>query len=164
MAGSVTFEKIEKQRAALVSETPEIDKKVTVDEWSRSVETSSKKHRTFRQQYLAAAALELEGLQREDLVDATYKALSDNFGDSSAISKEIKGITSSKSQKRSHWQGFQMESAGDGRTEMPISQFAGKIILMPFWTQAFPSSLGIVPQLKKIRDEYPTRLGSSGST
>jgi len=161
MAGSVTFEKIEKQRAALVSETPEIDKKVTVDEWSRSVETLIEEAPDLQTaQYLAAAALEFEGLQREDLVDATYKALSDNFGDSSsAISKEINVAQQArKARKEVIGKNFRWNLPGTDGQEMPISQFAGKIILMPFWTQAFPSSLGIVPQLKKIRDEYPDKV------
>ena len=145
----------------MVSETPEVDKKVTVDEWSRSVETLIAEAPDLQTaQYLAAAALEFEGLQREDLVDATYKALSDNFDDSfSAISKEINVAQQArKARKEVIGKDFRWNLPGTDGQEMSISQFAGKIILMPFWTQAFPSSLGIVPQLKKIRDEYPDNV------
>ena len=45
----------------------------------------------------------------------------------------------------------------DGK-KMPISEFAGKIVLMPFWAQAFPPSLSIVPQLKAICAKHPDQV------
>lgn len=38
---------------------------------------------------------------------------------------------------------------------MPISNYQGKIILMPFWASGFAESLQVVPMLKAIQKQYP---------
>ncbi|MCP4941972.1 MAG: redoxin domain-containing protein, partial [Planctomycetaceae bacterium] len=160
-AGNVTFEAIEKQRAALTSGAPDAAAQVTVEQWSKSVETLIAESPDLQTaQYLAAAALEFEGLKREDLVKATYDALGDAFTDpSSAINKEV-GLAEEARQTRKDVIGKDFDwdlPTTDGK-KVPISDFSGKVVLMPFWAEAFPSSLSIVPQLKAICAKHPDQV------
>lgn len=161
LAGNVTFETIEKQRAALVSGEPTAVEQVTLEQWSQSVATLIAESPDLQTaQYLAAAALEFEGLKRENFVDATYLALTNAFNDSSsAINKEI-SLAQKARQARKNIIGktFTWNLPKTDGTKMPISDFSGKIVLMPFWAQAFPSSLSIVPQLKAICDKHPGKV------
>jgi len=161
LAGNVTFAQIEKQRAALVSGSPEAAEQVTVEQWAQSVDTLIAESPDLQTvQYLAAAALEFEGLKREDLVDATYAALTNAFTDtSSASSKEIRLAQQARqSRKNIIGKHFTWDLPKTDGKKMPISEFAGKIILMPFWAQAFPPSLSIVPQLKAICVKHPDQV------
>jgi len=160
-AGNVTFEAIEKQRAALTSGAPDAAAQVTVEQWSKSVETLIAESPDLQTaQYLAAAALEFEGLKREDLVKATYDALGDAFTDpSSAINKEV-GLAEEARQTRKDVIGkaFDWDLPTTDGKKVPISDFSGKVVLMPFWAEAFPSSLSIVPQLKAICAKHPDQV------
>ena len=160
-AGNVTFETIEKQRAALTSNAPDTTAEVTVGQWSKSVETLIAESPDLQTaQYLAATALEFEGLKREDLVQATYDALGDAFTDtSSAINKEI-SLAQEARQTRKDVIGktFDWDLPTTNGKKLPISDFGGKIVLMPFWAEAFPSSLSIVPQLKTICANHPDQV------
>ncbi len=161
LAGNVTFATIEKQRAALVSGQPELAEQVTVEQWSQSLDTLIAESPDLQTvQYLAAAALEFEGLKREDLVDATYSSLTSAFTEpSSASSKEI-SLAQQARQARKNIIGknFTWDLPKTDGKKMPISEFAGKIVLMPFWAQAFPPSLSIVPQLKAICAKHPDQV------
>jgi hypothetical protein len=159
-AGNVTFETIEKQRAALTSGVPDTVQ-VTVEQWSKSVETLIAESPDLQTaQYLAAAALEFEGLKREDLVKATYEALGNAFTDpSSAINKEV-SLAQEARQTRKDVIGkaFDWDLPTTDGKKLQISDFSGKIVLMPFWAAAFPSSLSIVPQLKAICAKHPDQV------
>ena len=159
-AGNVTFETIEKQRAALTSGVPDTVQ-VTVEQWSKSVETLIAESPDLQTaQYLAAAALEFEGLKREDLVKATYEVLGNAFTDpSSAINKEV-SLAQEARQTRKDVIGkaFDWDLPTTDGKKLQISDFSGKIVLMPFWAAAFPSSLSIVPQLKAICAKHPDQV------
>ena len=161
LAGNITFETIEKQRAALVSGEPEAAEKVTLEQWTQSVDTLIAESPDLQTaQYLAAAALEFEGLKREDLVDTTYLSLTNAFTDSSsAINKEIT-LAQKARQARTNVIGksFTWDLPKTDGKKMPISEFSGKIVLMPFWAQGFPSSLSIIPQLKAICAKHPDQV------
>ena len=161
LAGNVTFATIEKQRAALVSGTPEPAEQVTVEQWSQSVDTLIAESPDLQTvQYLAAAALEFEGLKREDLVDATYASLTSAFTDSSSASSKEISLAQEARQSRKNIIGknFTWELPKTDGKKMSISEFAGKIVLMPFWAQAFPPSLSIIPQLKTICAKHPDQV------
>lgn len=160
-AGSVTFETIEKQREALTSGVPETAAQFTVEQWSKSVETLIAESPDLQTaQYLAAAALEFEGLKREDLVKATYESLETAFTDSSsAINQEIR-LAQEARQTRKDVIGKEFSwdlPTTDGK-KIRLSDFSGKIVLMPFWAEGFPSSLNIIPQLKAICAKHPDQV------
>jgi thiol-disulfide isomerase/thioredoxin len=99
-------------------------------------------------------------LKREDLVQSTYDALGDAFTDtSSAINKEI-SLAQEARQTRKDVIGktFDWDLPTTNGKKLPISDFGGKIVLMPFWAEAFPSSLSIVPQLKTICANHPDQV------
>ena len=160
-AGNVTFELIEKQRVSLTSGVPETAAKVTIEDWTQSVETLIEESPDLQTaQYLAAAALEFEGLQRDDLVKATYELLESAFaGSASAINKEI-SLAQAARQARKDVIGKEFTwdlPTTDGK-KFQLSEFTGKVVLMPFWAEAFPSSLSIVPQLKSICAKHPDQV------
>lgn len=160
-AGNVTFETIEKQRAALTSGVPDAATQVTVEKWSESVETLIAESPDLQTvQYLAGAALEFEGLKREDLVKVTYEALDKTFTDpSSATYKEVR-LAQAARQTRKDVIGkdFAWDLPTTDGKQVDISNYRGKIVLMPFWAESFPSSLSIVPQLKAICDKHPDQV------
>lgn len=160
-AGNVTFETIEKQRAALTSGVPNAATQVTVEKWSESVETLIAESPDLQTvQYLAGAALEFEGLKREDLVKVTYEALGKTFTDpSSATYKEVR-LAQAARQTRKDVIGkdFAWDLPTTDGKQVDISNYRGKIVLMPFWAESFPSSLSIVPQLKAICDKHPDQV------
>ena len=45
---------------------------------------------------------------------------------------------------------------------MKISDYHGKVVLMPFWATGFPPSLQVVPQLKAIRDAHTDEVAIVG--
>jgi thiol-disulfide isomerase/thioredoxin len=42
--------------------------------------------------------------------------------------------------------------------KMPLSDFEGKVILMPFWATGFKESLQIIPMLKEITEQHPNQV------
>ena len=160
-AGNVTFEAIEKQRAALTSGMPDAVAQVSVEQWSKSVETLIAESPDLQTaQYLAAAALEFEGLKREDLVKITYEALDNAFTDpSSAINKEVSLAQAARqTRKEVIGKNFAWDLPTTDGKKLQFADFRGKIILMPFWAESFPSSLSIVPQLKAICAKHPEQV------
>lgn len=160
-AGSVTFEAIEKQRAALTSSLAQTVPQVTVEQWSKSVETLIAESPDLQTvQYLAATALELEGLKREDFVKATYDALGTAFTDSSsAINQEIQVAQEARQARKDViGKAFTWDLPATDGKNFQLSDFNGKIVLMPFWAEGFPSSLNILPQLKAICAKHPDQV------
>jgi len=160
LAGNVTFDAIEVQRASLVNGGD-----LTPQQWKESVSTLIAESADLQTvQYLAGAAVELEGLEREDLVEVTYQALTDAFTDSnSAAAKEIR-IAKNARQARQDVIGktFTWQLPKTDGTPLPLSNFNGKVVLMPFWAMGFPPSLSIVPKLSAIRDAHPDKVAIVG--
>lgn len=160
LAGNVTFETIEKQRAALVN-----GEDITLEQWKKSVLTLIAESADLQTvQYLVGAALEFEGLKREDLVNATYQALRKAFTDQNSATTQEINIAMEARQARQNIIGkkYPWNFPKTDGTPLLISNYSGKVVLMPFWAQGFPPSLSIVPQLKAIRDAHPDRVAIVG--
>jgi thioredoxin-like negative regulator of GroEL len=45
---------------------------------------------------------------------------------------------------------------------LSITDYQGKVVLMPFWAISFPESLQLVPRLSTIRDAHPDQVAIVG--
>lgn len=105
-------------------------------------------------QYLASAALQLEVLGQDDLAEATFEVLtrSDRFEKREA--DEI-AIAATARQTRASVIGESVQidlPSVDGRP-LSLQDYAGRVVLMPFWAIAFPDSLAVVQTLDQIRQQ-----------
>lgn len=157
IAGNVEFDDVEKRRIAIMN-----GESVTPEQWRELVEKLIQASADMQTvQYLAGSALEMEGRGGIDaLVDMTYQVLQDKFQDpESATGREVQLAAEAK-QARKDVLGREFDpdlKKIDG-SELPMKNFRGKVVLMPFWATGFPDSLQLVPQLKAIRDSHPDKV------
>ncbi len=160
IAGNVQFDAIESLRAkAAGGET------ISANQWQEAVEALIKESADLQTiQYLAGAALEFESLGLNDLVVASYESLAKHFDDpSSATGREVElAIAARQARQQVIGRPFDPDLPAVDGEPLRISDYRGKVVLMPFWASGFPDSLQSVPQLKAIRDTDPDDVAIVG--
>ncbi|NND96671.1 MAG: TlpA family protein disulfide reductase [Pirellulaceae bacterium] len=153
LAGNVRFDTIEKLRNAAID-----GQDVTEQQWRSATEALIDEAADLvTVQYLAGAALELEATDHDDLAGATYEILQQRFDDpGEATGREvILAIGAREARQNVIGRTFDPDLPSIIGSPMPIAQFQGKIILMPFWATGFPESLQVIPLLQQIQADHP---------
>ena len=104
-------------------------------------------------QFVAGAALQNEAAGREDLVDATYESLQAAKNLGAQEQKEIGLAIAARNARKSiigQLVDFDLPST-DGRP-LSMSSYAGRIVVMPFWSINFAESLSVLQTLGELRD------------
>ncbi len=125
----------------------------TQEDWERAITdllSNSKDRSTI--QYIAGAALQLESMGRPQWADAVYAALEKDWTFDGDVQGEVEIAVEARRARQSvlgeplDWE---LPSV-DGRP-LSLSQFAGRLILMPFWAIEFPESLTVLQTLDELR-------------
>ena len=157
IAGNVEFDEVEKQRIAIMN-----GETVSAGQWRELVEKLIEVSADMQTvQYLAGSALEMEGRGGiDELVDVTFAVLQDKFQDpNSATGREVQlASEAKKARKDVLGREFDPDLKKTDGSELPMKNYRGKVVLMPFWATGFPDSLQLVPQLKAIRDARPDQV------
>ncbi|MGI9472446.1 MAG: thioredoxin-like domain-containing protein [Rubripirellula sp.] len=157
IAGNVHFDEIEEQRAALMN-----GESITVDQWRDSVVRLVQESADMQTvQYLAGSALEFEGQNgMDEFVESTYDVLKDKFSDAkSATGREVNlAAAAMQARKDVIGRAFDPDLPKTDGSPLPMKNYVGKVVLMPFWATGFPDSLQLVPRLKAIRDANPDQV------
>ena len=115
-------------------------------------------------QYLASAALQLEGLEQHDAVALTFRILESAFNNpTSQITQEVQ-VASQAYQARQNIIGtnFELDLPLINQETLNQSDYQGKVVLVPFWTVALPESLQLMKVLEAIRANYPDQVAILG--
>ncbi|KAA1260022.1 thiol-disulfide oxidoreductase [Rubripirellula obstinata] len=173
MAGNVRFDAIDSmvnqiatgKNEAAENELAEPASEVTVAEWVEAAETLIDESADLQTvQYLSGAAIEFESRNRMDLAEATYQVMKRRFTDRDAATYQELMMAVSARNAREDAIGrefdFSLPSV-DGRP-INISDYRGRVVLMPFWTIDFPQSLQILPALKQWSDKAPGKIAIVG--
>ena len=138
---------------------------LTLGQWESSIKKLVDQANDMNSaQYLSSAALQLEGLQRLDLVSSTFRILREKFSNSNAeVAREVE-IASTAYQARQNIIGtdFKFDLPLINNESLRTEEYEKKITLMPFWTVALPESLQLIQFLESIRDKHPTQVAILG--
>lgn len=152
-AGNLAYDEIDKRLQGILKGDP-----VSADEWSKMAnELIDQAPDLVTVKYLAGASLEFESLGKQDLVEATFGVLQKRFQNKDeAPAREVE-LASKLRNAREAIIGsrFELNLKSLSGAPMPISDFKGKIVLMPFWAIELPGSLQVVPVIKKVVEAHP---------
>lgn len=115
-------------------------------------------------EFLCGASLEAEAVGRGDIAAATYEVLQQKFADRQDAMGQIArtALRARENRRDVIGQEFQPDLPSvDGRP-LTLEDYRGKVILMPFWSSAFPDSLAVLPNLYEIQSSYPERVAIVG--
>lgn len=171
MAGNVRFDAIDSlvTRITQPNDAPDAGSisatDVTVQEWADAAETLIDESADLQTvQYLSGAAVEFESRGKTELAEATYDVMQGRFTDQDSASYQEMTMAIDAYQSRQNAVGrefdFSLPSVDGGPLSM--SDYRGKVVLMPFWTIDFPQSLQILPMLKQWADKHPNDLAVVG--
>ena len=133
--------------------------------WNRSIKTLIDQTGDMRcVQYLAGAALQLEGRKNNELVDATFQILKESFADPQSDTAQEVSIAFKAYQTRQSIIGtqFKIDLPLITQGSLQTSAYEGKILLVPFWTVTLPESLQIMKLLESIQSRNPERVAILG--
>ena len=160
LAGSVNYDQTDKLLRTILQ-----GGEVAVARWTESAnQLIAKSPDILTARYLAGAALEFEALGNEELTVATYKVMSAGFTQQdNAIRSEVEIALKARTARREVI-GQQFDPELDATDDKPISMsnYAGKIVLMPFWANNFPGSMQVIPVLMKLQKKYPDKIAIVG--
>ena len=110
-------------------------------------------------QFIASATLQNEAAGRSEFIDATYDVLAQtkDFGPREQQTVDV-AIAASKSRKSIVGTRPVLDLPSCDGDSLSLDQFAGKVVLMPFWSIEFPESLSLMQRLDQIRQQSPTRV------
>jgi peroxiredoxin len=115
-------------------------------------------------QYLAGAALQLEAASMEDLAQATLDSLAKRFADpDSELGREVRVAVAAREARRNIL-GVRFNpqlSAIDG-TSIAMDSYLGRVVLVPFWSAAFPESLQLMGAIKELQASLPQDVAIVG--
>lgn len=160
LAGNVRFDAIEGLRAQAVNGDA-----VPISQWREAVATlidESADMQTVK--YLAGAALEFESRGLDELVRATFDIATQRFDDEdSATGREVR-LAVRANQARADVIGrvFDPEPTAGAESELRLTDYRGKVVLIPFWAMGFPESLQLITRLKSIQDADPENTAIVG--
>lgn len=158
------LQKLDDLRTAIV--TPDSGGPVvTKQEWGDAVQTVlNQSVDLLTIQFLAGMSLEAEAIGRDDIADTTYELLKRDVADrTDAVGREARTAVQAKwNREKIIGEVFDPELPGvDGRS-LSMADFRGKVVLMPFWSGAFPDSLSVLPELLAIENQNPGKVAVVG--
>lgn len=157
------LQRLDSLRAAIVQ--PQDEREVTTAEWTAAVEKVFKKPVDLLTiQFLAGMSLEAEAIGRNDIAEATYELLSGDIAErQDAIGREARTAIQAK-MNRADVIGQKFAPDLPSVDEKPLSMrdYEGKVVLIPFWSSAFPESLAVLPNLQAIQDQNPSKISIVG--
>ncbi len=160
IAGNVQYDEINVLRGQIVK-----GETVTADQWKSAVETLIAESADIQTvQYLAGAALELESVEQEEMVNITLQALVDQFDDPDSVTGKEVELAVAARQARQQVIGLTFTpdlKSVDGK-ELNLDTYRGKVVLVPFWATGFPASLQLVPALKALVEEHGDKVAIVG--
>ncbi len=159
-AGNVRFDTVEKLRTAVVAGT-QVDK----DQWAASVNGLIDESPDLATvQYLAGTAVELEAVSADHLAAATYDIMQQRFGDvKTATGREVElALRARAARERMIGSVYAPKLPSINGAPMPLSNYQGKVVLMPFWATGFPESLQVIPALQEIQKQHPNDVAIVG--
>ena len=108
--------------------------------------------------------LELEALELTSLRDETFEILTDRFGDADdVLTREIQiAIAAKETRAQVVGRTFDPDLYLTDGTRMPISDYRGKVILMPLWAMNLPGSVQVIPFLMQLQAENPDQIAIVG--
>lgn len=113
--------------------------------------------------YLAGAAVELEGLGKIPHAEIIYETLRTGFDDNGPAKREAEiTITARENRTQIIGKPFAPDFDTIRGEALSMEDYRGKVVLIPFWSIAFPASLQMVPELKTIRDGSPDQIAIVG--
>ncbi len=155
-AGNVKFDNVEKLRKSVLA-----GKEVPGDQWVASVtRLIDDAPDLVTVQYLAGTALEFEASSKQQLALETYRLMEQRFDDpKSATGREVElALEARAARERVIGNTYAPNLPTTSGAKMPLSDFEGKVILMPFWATGFKESLQIIPMLKEITEQHPNQV------
>ena len=160
VAGNVMFDAIEQLRRKMVD-----GKTVAATDWVKSAnQLIDEAPDLVTVQYLAGAALELEGTGNEEAAQSTYDVMLKRFAsEDEATGREVKlAIQARDARKRVIGRSFDPVLPSVDGQPIKLADYKGKIVLMPFWASGFPEALQVLPILETLRDEDPDNIAIVG--
>jgi len=110
-------------------------------------------------QYLAGAALQFESAGNDQLADATYQLIQDSANLAGRAADEIRIAIAAREARRSIiGQAVPLDSRTVDGTAISMSNYQGRVVVMPFWAIAIPESLTILQTLEQIRQQSDGRV------
>ncbi|MBB3206451.1 thiol-disulfide isomerase/thioredoxin [Rhodopirellula rubra] len=134
---------------------------VTVPMWTEAVEAVvSQSADLLTAEFLAGVALEAEVVGRGDIGNATYEILSAKFSDRKDALGRVARTALKARENRVNVVGelFDPDLPSVSGKPLKMSDYRGKIVLMPFWSTAFPDSLMVLPNLLEIQKRHPGQV------
>ncbi|MCC9644118.1 TlpA family protein disulfide reductase [Rhodopirellula sp. JC740] len=139
--------------------------KVAAADWKQAIETVAKEQPDLlTTQFLAGTSLEAETVGREDLATATYDVLEEQFASlQDDRGREARTAIQARENRRSViGEAFDPELSSTQGDDLSMADYRGKVVLVPFWSAAYPDSLMVVDGLKSIVRQYPDQVAIVG--
>lgn len=160
LAGNILFDDIDQLLAkALNGQT------VAVDQWRTAVDQLIAKAPAIRTvEYLAGAALQLEAIEQDELVQTTFDGMTNVFQDPNVDTGREVRIAMAARDARRDIVGVRFNPvlpSVDGTT-LSMDPYQGRVVLVPFWAAAFPESLQLIGMLKEIQAAHPDDIAIVG--
>ncbi|KLU01767.1 Thiol:disulfide interchange protein [Rhodopirellula islandica] len=145
--------------------TTAADSAVSPSDWKEAIQTlADEQPDLLTTQFLAAASLEAETVGREDLMSVTYQVLDDKFASlQDDRGREARAaIQARDNREKILGKAFDPDLPSTKGDELSLESYRGKVVLMPFWSAAFPDSLMVVDNLQEIARQYPEKVAIVG--
>ena len=160
LAGSVLYDQLERLLSAALNEQT-----VPIDQWAAATDELISEAPNLRTvEYLAGAALQLEAAGQDKLVQATFDAMAKRFDDPGSDAGREVQIAMAAMEARQNILGvpFNPVLPDVSGSDLSMDQFAGQVVLVPFWAAAFPESLQLIGRLKQIQSAHPDDVAIVG--
>jgi hypothetical protein len=160
LAGSVLYDRLEQMLSAALN-----DQTVQREQWVAATDELISESPDLRTvEYLAGAALQLEAAGKDDLVQATFETMVKGFDDPGSDAGREVQIAMAAMEARQNIVGVRFNPVlpGVAGSELSMDQFAGQVVLVPFWAAAFPESLQLIGRLKQIESAHPDDVAIVG--
>lgn len=158
------LQRLETLRMAIVD--PQNDQaSITTEQWGEAVDAVlDDSVDLLTVQFLAGMSLESEAIGRDDIANATYERLEAKLVDRpDAIGREARtAIQAKRNRETVIGQVFAPDLPTVDGQKISMADYRGKVVLMPFWSGAFPDSLAVLPNLQEIQNQHPDEVAIVG--
>jgi len=134
---------------------------VSVSAWREAIELVLAEPADFlTAEFLAGVSLEAEAFGRDDIASATYEILQDEFAKREDSLGQVArtALRARANREKVLGQTFDPDLLSVSGQPLEMADYRGKVVLMPFWSSAFPDSLVVLPNLLDIQDRYPDQV------
>lgn len=138
---------------------------VSTSDWQAAIEAlADEQPDLLTTQFLAGASLEVETVGRSDLSEVTYQVLDDKFAamQDDRGSEARTALQARDNREKIIGKTFNPDLPSTDGDELSMEDYRGKVVLMPFWSAAFPDSLLVVDNLQAIARQYPEKVAIVG--